>query len=212
VSGVKKQSAPFKVQWEKSLLRRSKLHLSALGVGVLLASYGNEDGTSIHPSQETLAEDLGVSARTVGKWLGALKDSGWIIEEFRGIPGAASRYRLAVPESVDLSEDRRVRSGVSRKQDRKDLSGVGRARREHRNDRAGRPERSCVKTGTIVQEDRNDPSAYQHKDQSTTNPLPTQGAPTDGGALAYDPWVEAEASTAAEEASRQAVLSGAFRL
>jgi len=100
-----KRPAPFKVQWERALMRRSKLPLPCIAVLAALASYANADGGSIHPSQARLADDLGLTVRTVGRWIRFGLETGWILETRRGIGyGEISRpsmYILKIPDAIE---------------------------------------------------------------------------------------------------------------
>lgn len=68
----------MKISWIRHF--RSVGHNApTLALGLLLASYANEDGTGIRVSRMALATMLGgCSERTLSKYLNTLKSEGWI--------------------------------------------------------------------------------------------------------------------------------------
>jgi hypothetical protein len=173
VSTDKKEPAPYKVQWEKSLLRESKLALPAIAVLMAYASYGSKHGTSIRPKQETVAEDLGTSSRTVRKWLDLARDSGWIVRTHESTgKGDVDHYRLSIPETTGTF--------VPVIEEATEEQTTGTNAHDHRNDRAAPPERTRTTTGTIV---------------PCTNPVRTQHQPTTN---TNSVWDEAEAQAEAK--------------
>jgi biotin operon repressor len=90
--------APFRHVWER-VLRDARLTPSAALVGLVLATYGNGDGTSIHPGEVRLAEGLGVSRSTVARAMKTLRNEGYIerVREGNARRGHADEYRLALP-------------------------------------------------------------------------------------------------------------------
>ena len=185
-----KRPAPFKVQWEQALMRRSKLPLPGIAVLAALATYANADGGSIHPSHARLADDLGVTARTVGKWIREGLNTGWIVETRRGIGyGDVSRpsiYILKIPDAIE--ESQKQRSGSPADQYKKQGSGSTGEPEENPNEpslsvwdlaekmsaHAPEPEPSRATTGTLVQQNRQDTSHYQHNTDSSSTQIPSQ--------------------------------------
>ncbi|MGE6955099.1 helix-turn-helix domain-containing protein [Staphylococcus capitis] len=181
-----KRPVPFKVQWERALMRRSKLPLPCIAVLAALATYANADGGSIHPSQARLADDLGVGVRTVGRWIREGLKTGWLVETRRGIGyGEISRpsvYILKIPERA-IEENRKEVSGPVADQYKKESSGsIGEAMEnpkeasdsvwdlvEKEYAHAAEQERTRATTGTLVQQNRQDSSDYQHNTNSSIN-------------------------------------------
>ena len=164
-----RRQAPYKVEWERALLRDGCLPLPAIAVGMAMASYANPDGTRSRVGQARLARDLGTSDRTVRKWQKVLASAGWL--------------KLREPEESGhhfLIPDRSERSG--------DESGEG------RNVRADDRTDPSAATGTSAPLNRNERSAYQHKTNSSTN---TKTKPTDhstaekgGSPMTDDEWMD----------------------
>ncbi|MGE3857266.1 MAG: helix-turn-helix domain-containing protein [Dehalococcoidia bacterium] len=80
-------------------------------VAVCLARYASDEGGSCRPAQETLADDAGVSLRTVRDVLGELEALGFAQVIARGTNGRATRYRLhadALPERTKQPRGRRA--------------------------------------------------------------------------------------------------------
>lgn len=185
-----KRPAPFKVQWEQALMRRSKLPLPGIAVLAALATYANADGGSIHPSHARLADDLGVTARTVGKWIREGLHTGWIVETRRGIGyGDVSRpsiYILKIPDAIE--ENQKQRSDSPADQYKKQRSGSTGEPEGNPNEAslsvwdlaekmsAHTPEwePSRATTGTLVQQNRQDTSDYQHNTNSSSTQIPSQ--------------------------------------
>jgi hypothetical protein len=74
--------------------RSSGQGVTALALGLVLASYAHEDGTGIRVSPDALASMLGCSSRTVRRRLRHLTKAGWLRPAL--IEGTES-LRLAVP-------------------------------------------------------------------------------------------------------------------
>ncbi|WP_158897278.1 helix-turn-helix domain-containing protein [Streptomyces hygroscopicus] len=98
-NGTKKKGAPFKVQWERHVLRVAKLKnpTHAL-VGMAYIGYANPDGSNPRPpAMKRIAADLGLSERTVERAFEGLEAAGLIVRLTRGIPGKASHWRFVIP-------------------------------------------------------------------------------------------------------------------
>jgi hypothetical protein len=193
-----KRPAPFKVQWERALMRRSKLPLPCIAVLAALASYANADGGSIHPSQARLADDLGVTVRTIGRWISEGLKTGWIREIRRGIGyGEISRpsiYGLTIPGTIEQSHESSLDSaGRQNRQTPSDSSGDREQEEKEASDSAvdgnrngkeasasvwdlaekrsvsePEAERSHDATGASAHDNRNDASTYQHSTNSSS--------------------------------------------
>ncbi|MDQ1044313.1 helix-turn-helix domain-containing protein [Streptomyces sp. V4I2] len=178
--GAKKKGAPYKVQYERHILRVAKLKnpTHAL-VALAFIGYANPDGTNQRPpSMETIAGDLGLSVRTVQRACEALEEAGLFERLSRGTPGKSSHWRFVVP-----SEDRTAVSGVVEVEEQKDRTPL-----------TGTPDSLDENTGQPCQEDRTALSAYQDKDQHTTNTTTnTEAAPFRGRARVDDVWAQVEA-------------------
>ncbi|GHF89001.1 helix-turn-helix domain-containing protein [Streptomyces thermodiastaticus] len=187
MSDGKKKPAPFKVQWEKYVLRRAKLKNSTHAlVGLAYIGYANPDGTNKRPpAMKTIAEDLGLSERTVERAFEGLEAAGLIERLTRGVPGRASHWRFVIPD-----EDPTALTGVSEeKEDPTVLTET--------------PDSLDGKTRQPCQEDPTAVTAYQHKDQHTTN-TPTNTV----GVLKEDPWELAARIDLMERESAEAVRLG----
>ncbi|MEV6304991.1 helix-turn-helix domain-containing protein [Actinoplanes sp. NPDC051861] len=201
-----KRPAPFKVQWERALMRRSKLPLPGIAVLAALASYANADGGSIHPSQARLADDLGVTVRTVGKWVRKGLETGWILEIRRGIGygdvSMPSVYSLTIPgpleqshesslcsagqqnqqppsgSSDDLREEKKEASDstVDGIRNGKDPSASVWDLAQKRSVREPEAERSHGATGPSVHDNRNEASTYQLNTNSSSTQVTSQPA------------------------------------
>lgn len=229
-----KRPAPFKVLWERALMRRSKLPLPCIAVLAALASYANADGGSIHPSQARLADDLGVTVRTVGKWIRHGLDTGWIAETRRGFGyGEISRpslYLLKIPDAIGGNQ--KQASGSATDQHKKECSdSTGEPLQtpkassgsvwdlaEKATVRDSEPERSGVTVGTLVQQNRQDASDYQVNTKSSSTQIPSElnylpsGEPNPEPEVAPDEWVAGEPELgyfAAKHARMQALREAA---
>ena len=84
----------MRTMWIRSF-RASGQTASALALGLLLASYANEEGNGIRVSPMTLATMLGgCSVRTLNKYLNGLIAEGWVKPAM--VEGVES-LRLAMP-------------------------------------------------------------------------------------------------------------------
>lgn len=84
--------------WERRL-RAATLTAQAKLFGVWLATYGDADGTSIHPGEERLSADTGLTVQTVRKHMRTLRETGWLrrVERSGRRTGHADSYRLTSP-------------------------------------------------------------------------------------------------------------------
>lgn len=82
-------------------LRRTNLTPTERAVLLTQYSYADKDGTNSRPSEETLAEDLAVSDRTIRTARKSLKSKGWLVEvqrgRNRGAMMSASVYEIVIP-------------------------------------------------------------------------------------------------------------------
>jgi len=87
------------------LLRRmagADLTLQERAVLIAQYSHADKDGQNSYPSLETLASDLGVTARYVSKIRASLVAKGWLVETRRGRnvgsgPDRSSRFDIVIP-------------------------------------------------------------------------------------------------------------------
>lgn len=85
----------MKVSWIRHF-RSAGHNATTLALGLLLASYANEDGNGIRVSPMALATMLGgCSPRTLNTYLNALKRDGWIKA---AMIGDTESLRLAMPK------------------------------------------------------------------------------------------------------------------
>ena len=81
---------PAELMCDQRMSRNARL------LGCLLWSYRNKDTGEAFPKQKTLADRIGVSVRSVGKWMAELRKHGWMQSQHRisvdstyhGNPGA----------------------------------------------------------------------------------------------------------------------------
>lgn len=94
-------TALARFDWEKAVrvagLGTGKGGASVPLVALALATYADSDGTSVRPSQETLAAGLGVSRSTVTRAIRRLRDEGLLRLVREAGPGLAAEYELTVP-------------------------------------------------------------------------------------------------------------------
>lgn len=96
----------FRFEWEQELrsryaAERGRPVPQEMAIGLLLATYGNADGTSIFPTQARMRDQLGyarTSLKPIVDGIRNLRESGWIHEIKKGnqVEGP-SRYRLIIP-------------------------------------------------------------------------------------------------------------------
>jgi DNA-binding transcriptional ArsR family regulator len=90
-------------EWVR-IVRRARLGSTTTFVAVMLATYGNRDGSSIFPGEQVLAAVTELSDRSVRSSLKRLREIGLVERVRSGNPrrGLADEYRLTIP--VDLIE------------------------------------------------------------------------------------------------------------
>lgn len=90
-------------EWEKCV-RLVKMPTTTKLVALALATYGNRQGSNIHPGNKRLATELGVSPRTIERAVDWLRSHGLLEQTFKGRSagrkGLANAYRLAVAEDL----------------------------------------------------------------------------------------------------------------
>lgn len=93
----------MKLQWLKDILPHT-LDLTANQLRVLMDIFNhtNADGQNAHPSQATIAADLGISEKQVGRILSQLRDRQLIVRTARGNRKAkhADTYALGTPATA----------------------------------------------------------------------------------------------------------------
>jgi hypothetical protein len=186
-------AAPFKVQWEKALLRdQAGLRLPAIAVAMAAASYASPDGSNVKPKQETLAEGLGVDRDTVGKWVRVIERAGWLVCTKRGSKyGGSSEYRLSIPSvpaiaRTDSSSDQLSVPAVART-DSESTPAI--ARTEVTSTRAIAGVSTSDRSSQHVRSEVSVPANARTTNTSTNTGTNT---PTNTGDV--DPWAEAEAT------------------
>ncbi|MFC9181390.1 hypothetical protein ACFTZJ_11940 [Streptomyces globisporus] len=120
-NSTKKKGAPFKVLWERALLRYSGAPLPARAVASLYATYASADGSDIRPGRDILVEVVeGLSLSVLKKWTKYLAEAGWLTPTGGGYGDVAKTYRLSLPEGFDLAaEEARERNIRQANRDRK---------------------------------------------------------------------------------------------
>lgn len=91
--------------WTRAF-RGSKIPMNAKAVGLVVASYGNADGSSNHPGLTRLARDFDVDEKTIRRHLETLERAGWMRRTHAGRAGLtrkdADDYQLTVPQAVPM--------------------------------------------------------------------------------------------------------------
>ena len=109
----------------RSLLRDPDVSPQAKAMWTLLEDYASPGSPMPFPGQDTLAEHMGVTSRSVRSWLHELRDHGWLEIESKPTPrGTRNSYRLRWKQASD-GATRRKQASADR---RKNSSG---ARRKH---------------------------------------------------------------------------------
>lgn len=98
-------------EWEKQLRKRRDIPATGKLVALTLATYADGTGESAHPGAAQLADDTGLSERTIWRWLKHLRHLGLFEAEHRQGKGWGKRadvYRLS-DSTVQSHPDTRVR-------------------------------------------------------------------------------------------------------
>ena len=74
----------FRYQWEKEVMAATSLPAMTRFVLLAVATYMDGAGRGAFPSQETLALDTGLTARTVRKHLAIAERAGWLLKVRQG--------------------------------------------------------------------------------------------------------------------------------
>lgn len=105
-------------EWER-IVRRVRMGSANRNVALTLATYGNLDGTRVHPGVDRLSLVMEVSPKTVKRGLAWLREMGFIFRVKQGNRWAheADEYRLTIPgnlwEIPMLSPDEKECPGVT---------------------------------------------------------------------------------------------------
>jgi hypothetical protein len=84
----------LKSRWQTDLVR-SELGAGPVGVGMVMSTYANVDGTGVHPSMETVAKGMGCSRGYVERHCAALVEHDRLTTVAKAIPGhRGTEYRL----------------------------------------------------------------------------------------------------------------------
>ena len=76
----------LKSKWQKALAKSGLGH-RAVGTGVVMSLYANEDGTQMFPSMRTLATEMRCDKKYVTQGRATLAEYGWVVFVAKGIPG-----------------------------------------------------------------------------------------------------------------------------
>lgn len=144
------------VQIPADLLKDSSLSIGARFLFSLLACFANSDKKA-WPSEETLAEHVGVTTRTVRNYLNELKEHGWIHQKRRRQTSAV--YLLpSLPDRKQAShqdeEDRKPPSYINK--DRKQASDIENQDRKSVTNKTGKELPPNDNNITIARSDQND--------------------------------------------------------
>lgn len=89
--------------WTRAF-RNSKIPMNAKAVGLVVASYGNADGSSNHPGLTRLARDFDVDEKTIRRHLETLERAGWMRRTHDGRTGMSRKdaddYQLTIPQTT----------------------------------------------------------------------------------------------------------------
>lgn len=88
-------------EWER-VVRRATMPPGVKFLAFMMASYGDADGTRIHPSNARLANVIEKTERTVERGMAWLQSAGFIVVTRHGNrrAGLANEYRLTLPPDV----------------------------------------------------------------------------------------------------------------
>lgn len=82
--------------WER-IIRQSGLPPLTKLVAFVMATYGEKDGSKIHPGDQRLAADCGVTDRAIRNHRRTLEDRGYITRTHGHGDGKAAEYQLTFP-------------------------------------------------------------------------------------------------------------------
>lgn len=89
--------------WTRAF-RGAKIPMNAKAVGLVVASYGNADGSSNHPGLARLARDFDVDEKTIRRHLETLVRAGWMRRTHDGRAGVSRKeaddYQLTIPQTL----------------------------------------------------------------------------------------------------------------
>lgn len=112
------------LQWQKAMLRGADIGHQAKATLAALATWADNETLECFHTQEALADELGLTPRTVRAHLAEAIAAGWLVKARKGAPGRATDYQLAYGRRKPVSGDhRKSTSGVDH-EDRKSASGV----------------------------------------------------------------------------------------
>jgi hypothetical protein len=94
-----------KSKWQTEIVR-SELGAGPVGVGMVMSTYANVDGTGVHPSMETVAKGMGCSRGYVERHCAALVEHGKLTFVAKAIPRRrGAEYRLSVGAETLLQSE-----------------------------------------------------------------------------------------------------------
>jgi len=92
--------------WTRAF-RSSKIPMNTKAVGLVVASYGDGDGSSNHPGLTRLARDFDCDEKTIRRHLETLVRAGWMRRTHDGRVGVsrtdADDYQLTIPQAVPMT-------------------------------------------------------------------------------------------------------------
>lgn len=93
-----------KHDWERRF-RAAPVPILTKGIGFILSTYADGNGTNARPRVELLMQHSELSERTVREHLSALRATGWLLQTAAGVggrgrPPKAATYRLSYPAEV----------------------------------------------------------------------------------------------------------------
>lgn len=100
------QQVPLRFRWERTV-RSIQMDPSTKLVALLLATYADKDGTKVRPGLKRLAEDAGLSRRTMMRATSALREMGLLDRINRGSNlgkrDLVDVYRLVIPTNNQVT-------------------------------------------------------------------------------------------------------------
>lgn len=94
-----------------SALRSIGPSFEARGLFLLLASYGNADGSNIFPSVERLAVDTGHNVKWVKRRLNELHQFAWITHKWKGLGKGNGKVNIYSLHWAQIGPDRNAYNG-----------------------------------------------------------------------------------------------------
>jgi hypothetical protein len=187
-------------EFEKAIWADRKLTTAQKIIGLCLARYADwATGEHSHPGNKLIAEECGMTERTVERNTPALLDQGWLIQTYRGQgrnSSYANEYRLSLPDMMSVTHD--VQTDIVSSQ----TDIVSSSNRHH----VGTPSHSPSHLPSLLEENQKRTGGEKKKRRRaiTENDLGLSSVPPSSSAPSVDPGDMA--SSVPESADRTYVL------